>query len=89
MRAVVYVKPESFSVTEVPDPYPGPGETRSKVLQAGACGTDLHLHHGEFAPENEAASTQTGLAQPEFGPSVRYGAKTVMDEVRQATGGSR
>ncbi len=48
MRAVVYDAAEQFSVREVPTPEPGPGELRIRVLQAGFCGTDLHLHHGGF-----------------------------------------
>lgn len=50
MRAVVYDRPESFTVRELAIPEPGPGEVRLRVLVAGVCGTDLHLHHGEFGP---------------------------------------
>jgi D-arabinitol dehydrogenase (NADP+) len=50
MRAVVYDRPEHFEVREVPLPAPGPGEVLLKVLVAGVCGTDLHLHAGEFGP---------------------------------------
>ncbi|WP_068427301.1 zinc-dependent alcohol dehydrogenase family protein [Piscicoccus intestinalis] len=48
MKAVVYDAPRSFTVTDVPVPEPGPGEVRIKVLAAGVCGTDLHLHEGQF-----------------------------------------
>ncbi|WP_375426130.1 zinc-dependent alcohol dehydrogenase family protein [uncultured Friedmanniella sp.] len=50
MRAVVYDRPGQFSVRELPVPEPGPGEVRLRVLVAGVCGTDLHLHAGEFGP---------------------------------------
>jgi D-arabinitol dehydrogenase (NADP+) len=50
MRAVVYDRPEHFEVREVPRPAPGPGEVLLKVVVAGVCGTDLHLHAGEFGP---------------------------------------
>lgn len=50
MRAVVYDRPGEFAVRELPVPEPGPGEVRLKVLVAGVCGTDLHLHAGEFGP---------------------------------------
>ena len=50
MRAVVYDRPEHFTVQEVPVPEPGRGEVLLKVLVAGVCGTDLHLHAGEFGP---------------------------------------
>jgi D-arabinitol dehydrogenase (NADP+) len=48
MKAVVYDAPRSFSVREVPTPEPGPGEVRIKVIQVGVCGTDLHIHNGDF-----------------------------------------
>ena len=46
MRAVVYDRPEHFTVAELPVPEPGPGEVRLRVLVAGVCGTDAHLHVG-------------------------------------------
>lgn len=48
MRAVVYEAPRQFTVREVPVPEPGPGEVRVRVIQTGVCGTDLHLHDGQF-----------------------------------------
>lgn len=48
MKAVVYDAPESFEVKEIPTPDPGPGEVRIKVTQVGVCGTDVHIHHGDF-----------------------------------------
>jgi D-arabinitol dehydrogenase (NADP+) len=50
MKAVVYDRPGAFVVKTIPDPSPGPHEVLIKVLAAGVCGTDLHLHHGEFGP---------------------------------------
>jgi D-arabinitol dehydrogenase (NADP+) len=50
MRAVIYDRPEQFEVREVPRPAPGSGEVLLRVLVAGVCGTDLHLHAGEFGP---------------------------------------
>ncbi len=50
MRAVVYDSPRNFEVRDVPKPEPGPGELRIRVTQTGFCGTDLHLHVGEFGP---------------------------------------
>ena len=50
MRAVVYDRPGEFRVRQVPDPQAGPGQVLLRVLVAGVCGTDLHLHHGEFGP---------------------------------------
>ncbi|MFZ2448302.1 MAG: zinc-dependent alcohol dehydrogenase family protein [Syntrophobacteraceae bacterium] len=34
--------------TEVPDPEPGPGQVRVKVLTCGICRTDLHVIEGEL-----------------------------------------
>jgi D-arabinitol dehydrogenase (NADP+) len=48
MKAVVYDAPRSFSIKDIPDPEPGPGEVRIKVIQVGVCGTDLHIHNGDF-----------------------------------------
>ena len=48
MKAVVYDAPRSFAVRDVPTPEPGPGEVRIRVNQVGVCGTDLHIHEGEF-----------------------------------------
>ena len=48
MRAVVYDAPGRFSVRELPDPIPGPGEVRLRCTVTGVCGTDLHIHRGEF-----------------------------------------
>ncbi|AKS35786.1 alcohol dehydrogenase catalytic domain-containing protein [Mycolicibacterium goodii] len=48
MKAVLYEAPKTWSVTDVPTPQPGPGQVRVKVAQVGVCGTDLHIHDGEF-----------------------------------------
>ena len=48
MKAVVYDAPRSYAVREVPIPEVGPGEVRIKIDQVGLCGTDLHIHHGDF-----------------------------------------
>ena len=49
-RAVVYDRPEHFEVRDVTVPEPRPGEVLLAVEVAGVCGTDLHLHGGEFGP---------------------------------------
>lgn len=48
MKAVVYDRPRSFTVTEVPTPEPRAHEVLVRVLRPGVCGTDLHLHDGQF-----------------------------------------
>ena len=48
MRAVVYDAPRAYSVTDIPTPEAATGEVRIKVVQVGICGTDLHIHEGDF-----------------------------------------
>jgi D-arabinitol dehydrogenase (NADP+) len=48
MKAVLYDAARSYAVTDVPEPGVGPGEVRIRVLQVGVCGTDLHIHNGDF-----------------------------------------
>jgi D-arabinitol dehydrogenase (NADP+) len=48
VKAVRYAEPEHWQLADLPDPEPGPGEIRVRVRAAGVCGTDVHLHHGEF-----------------------------------------
>lgn len=48
MKAILYDAPRSYSLTDVPTPDVGPGEVRIKIDQIGVCGTDLHIHNGDF-----------------------------------------
>jgi D-arabinitol dehydrogenase (NADP+) len=48
MKAVVYDAPRHYAVKEIPKPEARAGEVRIKVNQVGVCGTDLHIHHGDF-----------------------------------------
>jgi D-arabinitol dehydrogenase (NADP+) len=48
MKAVLYDAPRSYAVTDIPLPDAGPGEVRIQVQQVGVCGTDLHIHNGDF-----------------------------------------
>jgi D-arabinitol dehydrogenase (NADP+) len=48
MKAEYYEAPKTWSVTEVPTLDASPGQVRIKVGQVGVCGTDLHIHEGEF-----------------------------------------
>lgn len=48
MKAVVYDAPKQYEVREVPTPEAGPGEVRIKVHEVGVCGTDVHIHNGDF-----------------------------------------
>ena len=48
MKAVVYDAPRSYALKDVPTPEAAAGEVRVKVGQVGVCGTDLHIHEGDF-----------------------------------------
>lgn len=48
MNALYYSKPRDFEVKMVPVPVLGPEEILLKVDICGVCGTDLHIHEGEF-----------------------------------------
>ena len=48
MKAVVYDAARSYAVQEIPTPEAGPATVRIKVGQVGLCGTDLHIHEGDF-----------------------------------------
>ncbi|MBM9467847.1 zinc-dependent alcohol dehydrogenase family protein [Nakamurella leprariae] len=50
MRAVVYHQPELYKIEEVPERPLAAGEVRVRNLVVGVCGTDAHLHVGEFGP---------------------------------------
>lgn len=50
MKAIVYDRPGHFEALDVPVPEIGDGDVLLRVLVAGVCGTDLHLHVGEFGP---------------------------------------
>jgi len=45
MRGVVLLGDSECCVKEFPDPVPGPGEVRVKMMATGICGSDLHLYH--------------------------------------------
>jgi D-arabinitol dehydrogenase (NADP+) len=76
MRAVVFERPHEFTVTEVPDPRPGPGEVRLRTVVTGVCGTDLHLLAGGFLarypliPGHEIVGEVESLGDGVEGPAV-------------------
>ncbi len=51
MKAVVYSAPREYQITDIPVPEPGPGDVRIRCRQVGLCGTDVHIHNGEFMAE--------------------------------------
>ncbi|KAM5384286.1 hypothetical protein ACJZ2D_001591 [Fusarium nematophilum] len=48
MKALRYEKPEDFSIVTVPLPEMRDNDVLVQVKACGVCGTDLHIHEGEF-----------------------------------------
>ena len=48
MRALYYTEPYKFDVRQVPIPKCGDDDVLLKVSCCGVCGTDGHIHEGEF-----------------------------------------
>jgi D-arabinitol dehydrogenase (NADP+) len=48
VRAVLYERPREFAVESVPLPEPPPGAARIRLTATGVCGTDVHIHDGDF-----------------------------------------
>lgn len=48
MKALVkYAAGEGFAeLRDIPEPTPGPGEVKCRVVKAGICGSDMHIYHG-------------------------------------------
>lgn len=49
MRAAVMSAPFGIAVQEVPKPAPGPNDVRVRILNAGICGSDIHIYDGTYA----------------------------------------
>jgi D-arabinitol dehydrogenase (NADP+) len=50
MKAIVYDAPRQFQYKEVPEPKIESDDVLVRIDACGLCGTDLHIHEGEFAP---------------------------------------
>jgi len=48
MKALYYSSPKNFTIMEVPIPEIKDDEILLKVTYCGVCGTDAHIHEGEF-----------------------------------------
>ncbi|CBF89474.1 zinc-dependent alcohol dehydrogenase family protein [Aspergillus nidulans FGSC A4] len=48
MKALLYDKPEVHKIAEIPVPTLRENDVLIKVKACGVCGTDLHIHEGEF-----------------------------------------
>jgi 2-desacetyl-2-hydroxyethyl bacteriochlorophyllide A dehydrogenase len=87
MRAAVIEGVGRVTVTDVPEPVPGPREALVEVAACGICGTDLHILDGEFAPSlpivpgHEFAGTVValGAAAREASPGLTVGTRVAVD----------
>lgn len=50
LRAPAPIEEAPLERVELPDPEPGPGELRVRVLACGVCRTDLHVVEGDLPP---------------------------------------
>lgn len=50
MKAIVYDAPRSYAYRDVPEPELTGNDVLIQVKGCGLCGTDLHIHEGEFGP---------------------------------------
>src|SRR5260370_13317635 len=50
MKAIVYEAPRQFQYKHVPEPKVEPDDELVRIHACGVCGTDLHIHEGEFGP---------------------------------------
>lgn len=50
MKAIVYDAPRQFSYRDVETPKIQPDEILLRVDACGLCGTDVHVHEGDFGP---------------------------------------
>src|SRR5262245_53972914 len=49
MRAAVMTEfRKPWTIKNLPDPQPQPGQVLIRMRASGMCGTDLHVHHGDF-----------------------------------------
>ena len=50
MKAIVYDAPRKFEYRDVEIPKIQPNEILLRVRACGVCGTDVHVHDGDFGP---------------------------------------
>src|ERR1700734_3721965 len=87
MRAAVIESVGQVTVTDVPEPEPGPRDVLVQVAACGICGTDLHILDGEFAPslpivpghEFSGTVVALGAAAREANPALRVGTRVAVD----------
>lgn len=75
MRALVKPRPgPGLELVDVPEPTPGADEVKIRVLRAGLCGTDLHLHGWDEWAASAVPTTPQVIGHEFFGEVVEVGA---------------
>lgn len=64
MRAAVYYGREDLRLEEVPEPTPGPGDVKLRVLYNGLCGSDLHEYYCGPVTTRVEPHPLTGVKNP-------------------------
>ena len=77
MKGVVMAGNSECRVQEFPDPLPGPGEARVKMMATGICGSDLHLYHMSSRQAQERGNRIPGHEPCGIVESVGPGVKRI------------
>ena len=64
MRAALYYGREDLRLTQVPEPEPGPGEVKLRVLYNGICGSDLLEYYDGPVTTRSTPHPLTGVQNP-------------------------
>lgn len=64
MRAALYYGRQDLRLTQVPDPEPGPGEVKVRVLYNGICGSDLLEYFDGPVTTRDTPHPLTGVQNP-------------------------
>jgi L-iditol 2-dehydrogenase len=86
VKALVLEAPSQFSIEEVPDPIPGPGDALVEIESCGICGSDVHGFDGSSGRRippiimgHECAGTVAGLGDGVGGWTI--GDRVTMDSM--------
>jgi (R,R)-butanediol dehydrogenase/meso-butanediol dehydrogenase/diacetyl reductase len=64
MRAAVYHGPRDLRLESVPEPEPGPGDVKLRVIYNGICGSDLHEYYDGPVTTRTTPHPLTGVKNP-------------------------
>ena len=70
MKAAVYQGAQTFEVTDLPTPEPGPGQVLVKVNRSAICGTDVHAFMYDIAPPGSVIGHEIAGVVAKVGPEV-------------------